>query len=166
MAPVLYYINDPAIDSTVPLFKLTPSTCPYELQYSATLADGSPLPNAISLVTLSGAQTIHVSETDPTLSGVYKVKIKVVDPKTGIVNQALTQDVTVKCTKSLNLVTNTIPASTVYTINKTQLLKTINSVPSYQPYPNNCPVGILTYEVQLSPVSTPFPSWITQYPTN
>ena len=165
MSPVLYYISDPAIDSAIPLFKQTPSACPYELQYSMTLADGSPLPNAISLVAVSGTQTIRVSETDPTKAGVYTVRIKVVDPKTGIVNQALTVDVTVKCTKSLNLVTNTIPVSSLYTINKSQLLTTVNSVPSYAPFPGNCPVGSLTYEVQLNPLSTPFPAWITRLPT-
>jgi hypothetical protein len=99
-------------------------------------------------------------------TGVYTVKISVLDPKSGNTNQALTVSVTVKCTKTLNLVTNTIPATTLYTINKTQLLTTLNTVPSYEPYPNNCAVGQLTYEVQLSPVSTPFPAWITQYPTS
>jgi len=49
MAPVLYFIADPAIDATIPTYSLTPATCPYELVYSATLLDGSPLPGAITL---------------------------------------------------------------------------------------------------------------------
>jgi hypothetical protein len=75
------------------------------------------LPNAISLINLSGNQNIHVTETDPYQTGMYTVRIKVVDPKTGVLNLLQTLDVTIKCTKSLNIVTNTIPATTQYTIN-------------------------------------------------
>jgi hypothetical protein len=43
----LYYIGDPQISIPVPTYALTPSGCPLELTYSAKLADGSTLPNAI-----------------------------------------------------------------------------------------------------------------------
>ena len=33
MASVVYYINDPEISSLIPVYTLTPATCPYELQY-------------------------------------------------------------------------------------------------------------------------------------
>lgn len=49
MPPVLYYIADPFIDATIPIYTLTPATCPYELVYTATLLDDSPLPGAITL---------------------------------------------------------------------------------------------------------------------
>jgi hypothetical protein len=49
VSPALYYINDPFIDVIIPLYSLDPATCPYELTYTAALADGSPLPNAITL---------------------------------------------------------------------------------------------------------------------
>jgi fructose-specific component phosphotransferase system IIB-like protein len=49
--PALYYINDPFIDVIVPLYTIGPASCPYELTYSANLANGSALPNAIALLT-------------------------------------------------------------------------------------------------------------------
>jgi len=49
IAPVVYYIRDPDILVPIPAYSLEPNTCPNELIYSATLEDGSPLPNAISI---------------------------------------------------------------------------------------------------------------------
>jgi hypothetical protein len=90
MAPVVYYITDPEIVTSIPLYTLTPAACPYELQYQATLIDGSPLPNAISLVSLVDKQHIRVFETAYANTGVYTVRISVLDPKSGIQNVALT----------------------------------------------------------------------------
>ena len=72
------------------------------------MIDGTPLPNAISLVVKDGKQTIRVLETVPELTGVYSVRITVRDPKSGIQNAELTQEIAVKCTKTLKLVTNPI----------------------------------------------------------
>ena len=90
MAPVVYYITDPEIVTSIPLYTLTPAACPYELQYQATLIDGSPLPNAISLVSLVDKQHIRVFENAYANTGVYTVRITVLDPKSGIQNVALT----------------------------------------------------------------------------
>ena len=38
-------------------------------------------------------------------------------------------------------------------------------LPDYEPYPNNCPIGLVTYQVALDPVSLPFPAFITEIPT-
>jgi hypothetical protein len=92
------------------------------------------------------------------------VRIKVVDPKTGVLNLLQTLDITIKCTKSLNIVTNTIPATTQYTINTSQLLTTSLFVPDYEPYPANCEVGFLDFEISLNPSSAAFPDWIFQFP--
>lgn len=48
--PTIYYIGDTSIDLTIPLYSLTPASCPYDLQYTATRSSGNPMPNAISLV--------------------------------------------------------------------------------------------------------------------
>ena len=50
LAPVVYYIRDPDILVPIPAYSLVPNTCPNELVYSAALDDGSPLPNAFSLL--------------------------------------------------------------------------------------------------------------------
>jgi hypothetical protein len=118
VSPALYYINDPFIDVIIPSYSLGPATCPYELTYSAALADGSPLPNAITLQDASGSHFLRLSETDPLATGVYSVRISVLDPKTSQTNTSLLIDVTVLCTKSISLVSNPIPAMTEYTINK------------------------------------------------
>ncbi len=45
------------------------------------------------------------------------------------------------------------------------MLTTTHLRPSYEPYPNNCPIGVVTYQVELDPVSLPFPAFITEIPT-
>jgi hypothetical protein len=80
---VLYYVRDPDIMLPIPAHSLTPNTCPNELVYSAALTDGSPLPNAISLLYQNGTHQLKLSETDPALTGVYNVRITVVDTKSG-----------------------------------------------------------------------------------
>jgi len=160
-----YYIADPMMNVSIPLFGLTPSTCPYELVYSATLTDGvTPLPAPITLANVSGNQVLQLFSTDPAATGIYIVRIKVVDPKTGQTNTSLTASVTIKCTKSISLVANPIPATTTYTINTSILKTTSFSLPTYQPSPSNCAIGTLSFQVALDPVSA-FPTFITQFPS-
>ncbi len=80
---VVYYIRDADIVIPIPAYSITPNTCPNELVYTAALDDGSPLPNAINLVNQAGTNILKLSETDPSLTGVYMVRITVVDPKSG-----------------------------------------------------------------------------------
>lgn len=49
-----------------------------------------------------------IFETDPTLTGVYTVRVKVFDAKSTNEHQALTFQVTVLCTKSIVLLTDEI----------------------------------------------------------
>lgn len=79
IAPTVYYIYDPAIELTVPVYSLTPATCLPTLIYSANQLNGSPLPHAISLVEQAGSQVIKIDETNPLSTGVYTVVVQVVD---------------------------------------------------------------------------------------
>jgi hypothetical protein len=110
--------------------------------YSAAQADGSPLPNAISLIKENGTQILRLSETDPALTGVYTVQITVVDPKSGIWNSVLTVNVIIKCTKSITLITDEIP----YNVNPTFCLK--------QPFE----LSIIYVGV---PVGSALPTWLS-----
>lgn len=161
--PVLYYINDPYIDVTIPLYTIGPVTCPYELTYSAALADANPLPNAITLQN-NGLHFLRLYETDPLATDVYSVRVSVLDPKTSLTHTSLLIDVTVLCTKSIILLTNPIPSMTEYSINKSQLLTTTLGLPAYGPSPSNCAHGTWSYQVQLVPVG-PIPAFITENPT-
>lgn len=161
--PALYYINDPYIDVSIPLYTIGPATCPYELSYSAALANLSPLPNSISLQAQSGSHFLRLQETDPFATGVYSVRVSVVDPKTGLTHTSLLIGVTILCTKSISLLTNPIPALTTYTINKSQLLTTTFNLATYEPSPSNCAHGAWTYQVLLDPVG-PLPTFITGNP--
>jgi hypothetical protein len=98
LADVVYYISETAITRT-PAFILTPIGCPNELTYVVTLANGSALPSSIVFNSLPGSETISVFESNYTLTNIYAVKIVVTDPKTGITNNVMTLNVTIKCTK-------------------------------------------------------------------
>jgi len=45
------------------------------------------------------------------------------------------------------------------------LLTTTHFLPTYEPFPNFCPIGQITYEVALDTVGSPFPVFITKIPT-
>jgi hypothetical protein len=117
----VYYITDPQIDVSIPLYTLTPSSCPYQLTYSASLADGSALPASITLHGSDSNSFIRLSSSDPTALGEYTVKITAVDPVTEESDDTLTFKVTIFCTKSFVVVTNPIPAVTTYTIDTVNL---------------------------------------------
>ena len=116
---------------------MVPSSCPYELVYSATLADNSVLPTAISLVDNSGTKTLRVYESDPAKTGVYTIKVKVLDPKTLLTNQTLLVDVTVKCSKTVDLVTNNIVS--IFRLNEIDPPQLYSyTAPSFQINPSFC----------------------------
>ena len=101
VSPVEYYITDTAIPVVLPLYDITPSTCPYELVVeSVTLADDTALPNAI---TFDGTNTVTILENTFSATGIYSVKVTVKDPKSLITNSTLTFPVTVKCTKRIDV---------------------------------------------------------------
>ena len=103
LADVLYYITDQSITRT-PLYTLTPSDCIYELTLAVTLSDNSPLPASITY----SAPTISVYESNYALTNIYQVKVVATDPKTGITNSAISFNVTIKCTKSIDLISGAL----------------------------------------------------------
>ena len=145
ISPVVYFITDALIPVSIPVYTISPATCPYELVIDAvTLADGSALPNAI---TFDGITTAKVFENTFSATGVYTVKVRAKDPKSLITNSSLTFSVTVKCTKSVSMVTNTIAASNSYVIDTAILQTTTLSLPTYDASPVGCIIGPYTYEV-------------------
>ena len=133
-----YYISDPAINVSIPLYTLSPGTCPYELFYSATLLDNSLLPAPITLQGVDSSSYLKLYSLDPSHIGFYQVKIKVTDPKTGIVNSSLIADITILCFKTIAVSTNPIPDNNTYTIN-ISVLKTMSlNLPTFIPSPSNC----------------------------
>jgi hypothetical protein len=136
MAPIVYFIGDPVLASAIPAFALTPSTCPYDLVYSATLLDGSPLPPAIS-ITQSPSPTIRLSEADPNQLGSYVVRISVIDPLSTRANADLTVSVVVKCTKSISLLVD--PIQDIRRLMEIDPPQTFSfAMPTYDVYPAFC----------------------------
>jgi hypothetical protein len=120
ITPVVYFITDALIPVSIPVYTISPATCPYELVIDAvTLADGSVLPNAI---TFDGANTVKVFENAYAATGVYLVTVKAKDPKSLITNSSLTFSVTVKCTSRIDVLAQNLPASTNFTVDSKNLL--------------------------------------------
>ena len=90
------------------------------------------------------------------------MKVTVTDAKTGITNSAQTFQITIKCTKSLSLVTSPIASTISYKIDPNSLVQTTLTLPTYNSFPTGCVYGPLTYQLSYSGT---FPSWITQNPT-
>jgi hypothetical protein len=78
------------------------------LTYVVTLANGSALPGSIVFNSTPGSETISVFESNYALTNIYAVKIVVTDPKTGITNNVMTLNVTIKCIKQIDINTNAV----------------------------------------------------------
>jgi hypothetical protein len=162
VAPVVYFITDPTISVSLPAYSITPSDCPYEIQVtSVTLVDDSALPNAI---VFDGVNTVHVQENTYTATGMYQVKVNVKDPKSLVTNSALIFNVTVKCTKSIDVVNVNLPASSPFEIDSKHLNTLPLTQPTFQPFPPQCTIGTYTYELadNLGTVLT-VPPFITTF---
>jgi hypothetical protein len=101
ITPVEYFITDTAIPLSFPFYSITPANCPYEIKIdTVTLVDGSALPNTI---TFNGVNNLSIYETDYQATGVYDIKVTALDPKSKIKNFDLVFRVTVKCTKTIDV---------------------------------------------------------------
>lgn len=110
----------------------------------------------------SGSHFFTIYETDQNLTGVYKVRVKVFDAKSTFTNQDLTIDVTVKCTKSIVLMTDVIDnISRLMEIDPPQTYT--YAMPTYDVNPGFC----LKQDFQLTiqyigvPLGTAFPTWLS-----
>jgi hypothetical protein len=126
--------------------------------------DGSPLPNAINLVN----KQLDITESDPTKTGVYIVKVSVFDPKSLLTNSTLQVSVTVKCSKSITLLTNSITTSMMHMVEINPTVLHTFPAPTYDVFPTFCLKQTITLEVQYQETpATPFPSFMqTQYPVS
>lgn len=131
LTDVMYYISDPAITRN-PSYVLTPAGCPNELTYQVTQADGSALPG--SIVFSSSTKIISVYETNWLLTATYTIKVTVTDPKTSLQNSSITFVVTIKCTKSLDLISGSV-ASYSYKIDLDAPWTKDVALPTYQQNP-------------------------------
>jgi hypothetical protein len=125
-----------------------------------TLSDGSPLPSSITYT----APTISVQTNAYALATSYTVKIVATDPKTGLTNSALTFNVVIKCTKSIDVASNPIPASTTYILDPNMLQTTTLIFPTFVNNPSGCPYGPVA-TVKKVP-SANCVSWLTCNPTS
>jgi hypothetical protein len=62
---------------------------------------------------------------------IYTVKVLATDPKTGITNPAVTFQVTVRCTKSIDVSTNPIPDTVTYNLDPNNLFLQNMTVTTY-----------------------------------
>lgn len=107
LADVTYWITDTAI-TRQPVFQLTPAGCPNELVFEVFSTGGTLLPGSITFNPTYGLETISVFEMDYALTAVYQIAVKVTDPKTGLANTSLGFQVTIKCTKTIDLISGSI----------------------------------------------------------
>jgi hypothetical protein len=122
-----YLIFDPTVTWTQK-YDLTPSFCINELVLTVTLIDGSPLPDAITYT----APSIYLQTDDPAMANEYTVKVVATDPKTGITNSDLTFTVTIKCTRTISVQSNPIPATIIYILDPNSLNTLSQAMPIYE----------------------------------
>ena len=111
--PLIYFITDDPINVLLPFYEIIPAECPFELFIEAvTLSNGDSLPAAIRF---DGVEFIDIFETDYSATGEYAVMVTVSDPNSKVKNTDVIFSVTIKCTKSIDLVSGAI-ADFVYQI--------------------------------------------------
>jgi len=73
--------------------------------------------------------------------------VTVTDPKSKIKNTDLIFSVTVKCTKSIDLVIANLPAVSTFEIDEKVLKSLTLTQPTFQPNPPQCEIGPYNYEL-------------------
>jgi len=134
LTDVEYFITDAAI-LRYPTFILTPADCPNELVYVVTRHNDLVLPGSIVYNNNRNNPIISVEEQNYALTGGYKVKVVVTDPKTSITNAEYLFKVTIKCTKTIEISSGTI-LDFNYRIDLDAPLSKLVPVPSYVPNPS------------------------------
>ncbi len=120
--PMVYFITDNPLVVPLPTYQIIPDNCPNELFISAVnLSSGESLPAAIRF---DGQASIDIFETNHLSTGYYAVLVTVTDPKSKIKNTDLIFSVTVKCTKSIDLVIANLPSVSIFEIDE-KLLKSL-----------------------------------------
>lgn len=140
-----YWITDPTLPIVLPAYTISPADCPYELTItSVLLTDGSALPAAI---TFDGTNTVNVAENTHANTGVYNLKVTAKDPKSMLQNFEQVFQVIVLCTKTIDVVTTGLPASSAYEIDS-KFLNTLPLVqPTFTPNPALCTIGTYSYQL-------------------
>jgi len=162
VAPVTYWITDASINLSFPLYSISPSNCPYELVIdTVTQQNGSALPNSIQF---DGFNGLMIYETDYLATGNYFLKVTVLDPKSKIKNFDLVFQVTVLCTKTIDVVLTNLPGSSSFEIDEKFLNTLTLTQPTFQPNPVQCLIGTYTYALadSLSAV-IPVPGFISVF---
>jgi hypothetical protein len=158
VAPVTYWITDASINLSFPLYSISPSNCPYELVIdTVTQQNGSALPNSIQF---DGVNGVMIYETDYLATGNYFLKVTVLDPKSKIKNFDLVFQVTVLCTKTIEVVLPNLPGSSSFEIDEKFLNTLTLTQPTFQPNPVQSLIG--TYTDSLSAV-IPVPGFISVF---
>ncbi len=90
--------------------------------------------------------------------------VTVTDPKSKIQNKNLVFNVTVKCTKSIDVLSANIPFVNNFEIDE-KLLKSLTlTQPTFQPNPNQCTTGPYKYELaDVNGNLIPQPGFLTQF---
>lgn len=152
---VLYYITDPTKTETFG-FALTPSGCPNELTITMTLADGSPLPAAI---TYTPPNTFDVFEAAFLNVATYSVKVSASDPKTGLTAEQ-TFKVFVMCIRGFQTTAPMADLSYLIDINTSWALPF--TLPVFTSTPPGCDISTFTFSVEPAPL----PVWLTETSPN
>ena len=98
------------------MYSISPPSCPYEiLSESVTQQNGSVLPDAI---VFDGINAVDIYETNYLATGTYSIKVTVFDPKSKIKNFDLVFQVTVLCTKTIDVLLANLPSSSSFEIDE------------------------------------------------
>lgn len=129
VAPVEYFITSASIPLSFPWFTISPPSCPYEIVINAvTLQNDSVLPHAI---VFDGTNAVNIFETDFAATGIYFVKVTALDPKSKIKNFDLVFKVTVLCTQRIEILLNSLPATSSFEIDEKHLNTLVLTQPTF-----------------------------------
>jgi len=146
---------------TLPIIRLTPLQCPDELTYSLQKQDSSSLESQFTLNATS--KIVNVYSTEPLLTGNFPLRVVLTDSRTGVTENVNFQ-VTIKCSKAINLLTNPIsPLS--YNVGTTNLIVEQMLLPTYEPQPSDCFMGAITFNlIYMNDPLGSFPSFLSKTP--
>lgn len=165
IASFVYFIGTATVNTSIPTYVANPNCGNRALTYALQMQAGGTVPAAFSLN--SSTKQFIVTQGVAIATGTYALRIVVTETFSSSgnkVNSACLWTVTIKCTSSISVQTNPIPASTTYTLNPNSLNTISLTLPTYANSPSTCTFGPL-YSVKNIATGACEP-WITCTPTS
>jgi hypothetical protein len=165
ISAITYFIGSATLLTAMPTYVTNPACGVNTLSYTLLMQAGGTVPAAFSLDTTN--MKFVITQGVALVNGIYNLKIVATEnlcTSGTVINDLCLFTVTVKCTTSINILSNPIPATITYILNPNTLNTMTQALPTYGPSPSTCAYGF-SYSV-INIATGACAPWLSCAPTS